>query len=184
MWIAAAAAAAAECPAQLPELAGGSRPAGAPVIVVWKGSRTSGVYRDGALVTGACWPVALAPGAPAGPKVRRGDLATPEGWFRTADRPWSQFYHALTVSYPTGADADRGLRDGLVTAAQADAIRAAHAAGRMPPMNTPLGGDILLHGGGSSADWTLGCVGYEDADIDALRALLPKDLHADLWIRP
>lgn len=157
-------------------------------IVVWKGARTAAVVKGGALAhtpTGpACWRIALAPGAPDGTKQRRGDLRTPEGWYRTSDRPWSRFPHALTVSYPGPADAERGLAEGLVTSAQAEAIRVAAAADRPPPMNTGLGGDLLLHGGGSAADWTLGCVAFEDPDIVALRALLPPDLRADVLILP
>jgi len=161
---------------------------GPATIVVWKERRRAAVYRDGALAETpqgpACWPVALAPGAPPGPKLRQGDLRTPEGWYRTSDRPWSKFYHALNISYPGAADADRGLRDGLVTVAQADAIRKAVAADQLPPDGTKLGGQLLLHGGGSSADWTLGCVGFEDEHIDALRALLPADLRTDVLLLP
>lgn len=182
MWVVAAWAAEPECPESALLLADDPRIRGSAVIVVWKGERRAAVYREGALVPGACWPVALAPGADPGPKERQGDLRTPEGWYRTSDRPTSRFYHALNVSYPGPADADRGLAAGVITAAQAARIRAAAAAGSAPPSDTGLGGLILLHGGGSSSDWTLGCVGFEDADIDALRALLPADLRTDVLL--
>jgi hypothetical protein len=175
------------CPADVSSLPADPRLQGT-AVVVWKGARAAAVYRGGVLAGTeagpACWRVALAPGAPEGAKQRQGDLRTPEGWYRTWDRPWSRFSHALTISYPGPADAERGLRDGLVTAAQAEAIRAAAAADRPPPMDTALGGLILLHGGGSAADWTLGCVAFEDADLVALRSLLPAELRSDVLILP
>jgi lipoprotein-anchoring transpeptidase ErfK/SrfK len=40
-------------------------------------------------------------------------------------------------------------------------------------MNTPLGGDIMIHGFGTARDWTWGCVALENANIKALFDLLP-----------
>lgn len=155
---------------------------GPAVIVVWKEERRLQVFAGGK--SAACFPVALAAGYVPGHKVRQGDLRTPEGWYRTSDRPWSQFYGAITVHYPRAVDADRGLAAGLIDQAQRDAIAAAERAGTAPPMNTALGGMIVVHGGGSSADWTLGCVALENADIDAVRALLPSTMATDVLILP
>ena len=157
------------------------------VVVVLKERRLGMVYRAGVLAktadgSPACWPVALASGYVPGHKQRRGDLRTPEGWYRTSDRPWSAFSHALTVHYPTPADAERGLEAGLISTEQHAGIVAAAARDRAPPMETRLGGRILLHGGGSRPDWTLGCVGFDDPDIVALRALIPASMRADLLI--
>ena len=44
----------------------------------------------------------------------------------------------------------------------------------MPPQETPLGGDIYIHGGGTGKDWTLGCVALEDEDIRALYAVVKE----------
>jgi murein L,D-transpeptidase YafK len=191
--IAVSALAAPPCPATVDELPPSSLyeaadPRLAHAVVVLKERRIALLLDDGALATTpagpACWTVALASGYVPGHKQRRGDLRTPEGWYRTSDRPWSAFRHALTVHYPSPADGDRGLAAGLVAAAERDAIAAAAVADRSPPMETRLGGQILLHGGGSGADWTLGCVAFEDEDILALRALLPRDLRADVLILP
>jgi len=84
--------------------------------------------------------------------------------------PKSSYHLSLGVSYPDAEDAARGLREGLITRGQHDAIVAAHRAGRMPPQNTKLGGLIYIHGRGSSSDWTLGCVALDDADIEELYA--------------
>lgn len=119
--------------------------------------------------------VGLAPGAdPTKDKVRQGDLATPEGDFTVVTRNDKSSYHLfLGISYPTAEDADRGLRAGLVSEAQARLIREADAAGRVPPWNTTLGGAIGIHGGGGSNDWTLGCIAVENDEIEALWDIAP-----------
>lgn len=187
------------CPASVQALppslhisAGDPRLSGDDLIVVLKGQRRMGLYSGGKLVntpTGAaCWPVALGVtmlgSYPEGPKQRQGDRKTPEGWYRTSDKPSSQFYAAIAVHYPNADDAERGLRQGLITQGQRDAIVASLARGQKPNQNTALGGEILIHGGGSFTDWTLGCVAMDDAEIDALRAQLPKGMSTDLLILP
>lgn len=108
-------------------------------------------------------------GDPEGAKQRQGDRRTPEGRLRiVTHNATSNFHRFLGISYPTAEDAERGLREGLITRAQAEAIRAAQAAGRAPPWNTALGGTVGIHGGGGEVDWTLGCVAVTDAEIDEL----------------
>lgn len=159
------------------------------LIVVLKQQRrlvlfSGGVRAEAPGHTPACWWVGLASGYVEGHKQRRGDLRTPEGWQRTSDRPWSNYYQGISVHYPSAADAERGLTAGLIDAGERDAIVDAHARGQLPPMKTRLGGQIVIHGGGGRADWTLGCVGMDDADIDALRTGLPEDVRADLLVLP
>ena len=184
------------CPPSVRELpasplfeASDARLSGPAVIVTLKEARLLAVYANGRLAEAksggpACWPVGLASGYASGHKQRQGDLRTPEGWQRTSDRPWSQFYHALTVHYPGPSDAERGLRDGLITKSQRDAILAAHRKGKLPPMNTRLGGLIAIHGGGGGSDWTLGCIALDNAHIDAMRELLPANMRTDLLVLP
>lgn len=106
---------------------------------------------------------------PAGDKEREGDGKTPEGEFRVVRRlPKSTYYKAFLIDYPDVPDAERGLRDGLISAATAAKIRDAHAADRVPPQYSALGGLIEIHGMGSKADWTLGCVALDNDAIDAL----------------
>lgn len=108
-------------------------------------------------------------GDPEGAKQRQGDRRTPEGKLRIVTRnATSNFHRFLGISYPTASDAERGLRDGLISRTQADAIRAASSAGRVPPWNTALGGTVGIHGGGGEVDWTLGCVAVTDDEIDEL----------------
>ncbi|MBX2800101.1 MAG: L,D-transpeptidase family protein [Myxococcales bacterium] len=162
---------------------------GDALIVVRKDLRRIMVYDDGALATTAdgdpaCWWMGLASGYVPGHKQRQGDLRTPEGWWRTSDRPWSRFYSAITVHYPGPADAERGLQAGLITSDQRDAIVDAHRSRLLPPMNTRLGGMIVIHGGGGRSDWTLGCVAMDDDEIDGMRTLLPKNMATDLLVLP
>jgi hypothetical protein len=173
------------CPATTADIPDGDpRLGGEDVIVVFKGERRLGLYSGGALRDGACWEIALARGYPAGHKQREGDKKTPEGWYTTSDKPGSKFYGAIAVHYPGAADAAAGEADGRITPGQRRAIDEALAAGLKPPQQTPLGGEILIHGGGAAADWTLGCVAMDNDDLDTLRAALPQGMAADVLILP
>jgi murein L,D-transpeptidase YafK len=117
---------------------------------------------------------------PTGSKRRQGDGATPEGdYYITHKNPRSNYYLSLGVSYPNITDADRGLKEGLITKAEHQAIVAAIHAGTKPPQNTGLGGDIFIHGGGTGKlfglvrDWTLGCVALENGEIKELFETVP-----------
>lgn len=110
-------------------------------------------------------------------KVQRGSDWEPDHW-RTPDgtffvvrkNPNSQFYKAFVLNYPTAKDADRGLRQRLISASQHRAIVRAEENFESPPMNTALGGLIEIHGRGTGAgsNWTQGCVAVRDAEMDEL----------------
>lgn len=62
-------------------------------------------------------------------KEQRGSLQSPDHWrtpegvfFVTGKNPRSQFYKALVLNYPTAEDAARGLRSGIISRAEHDAI--------------------------------------------------------------
>jgi murein L,D-transpeptidase YafK len=111
---------------------------------------------------------------PIGTKIKQGDGATPEGeYYLTHKNPKSNYYLSLGISYPNVKDAQSGLQRKLISPAQHDAIVAAIQTQAKPPQNTKLGGDIFIHGGGNSSDWTLGCVALENKDIKELFDLLP-----------
>lgn len=112
-------------------------------------------------------------------KVRQGSTANPDDWrtpegtfFVVKKNPYSRFYKALVVNYPTAEDARRGLRQGLISKRQHDAIVRAENDFTMPPMNTALGGMIEIHGDGTGAgsNWTQGCVAVHNSHIDKLWA--------------
>jgi len=142
-----------------------------PRIVVFKGKRHLELYSNGALVR--VYKVGLGLN-PVPDKQRQGDRATPEGDFYVFTKnERSAFYLSLGVSYPNVEDAERGLRDGLISRAQRDAIVRAIRRKATPPQNTALGGDIYIHGNGASSDWTWGCVALENEDIRELFGAVP-----------
>jgi lipoprotein-anchoring transpeptidase ErfK/SrfK len=158
-------------PAPTPQPAPLKLPLVAPRIVVSKSRRRLELYADGHVVR--TYTVALGL-SPTDDKERQGDRRTPEGDFYVCmknDR--SQFYLSLGLSYPNEEDAARGLRDGLITKAQHAAIVRAIQHKQKPPWNTPLGGEVMLHGGGTGTDWTWGCVALANPDIKELFDAIP-----------
>jgi murein L,D-transpeptidase YafK len=122
-------------------------------------------------------------GRPVGTKRREGDRRTPEGvYYVCTKNARSRYCRALGISYPGIADARRGLREGAIDEAQHDAIVRAIEAGARPPWDTPLGGEIMVHGDGAGRDWTLGCIALENDDILELFDAVP--LGTPVEIRP
>src|SRR5437879_1204234 len=137
-----------------------------PRIVVLKSKRELKLYSDGSLVR--TYKVGLGLN-PVDDKKRQGDRATPEGEFYIFTKNnKSAYYLSLGLSYPNNEDAERGLRDGLISRTQHDAIVKAIKRKTAPPQNTELGGDIYIHGNGASSDWTWGCVALENENIREL----------------
>ena len=113
--------------------------------------------------------------APEGDKVRQGDGRTPEGEFYVCMKNEKiRFYLSLGLSYPDEAAARRGFGEGLITREQRDRIVSAAREKRCPPWDTPLGGEIMIHGGGVVEDWTLGCVALENEHIKELFDAVPR----------
>ena len=137
-----------------------------PRIVVYKTARKLELYSDKTLVRS--YRIGLGFN-PVSDKQREGDGATPEGDFYVfVKNNKSAYYLSLGVSYPNVEDAERGLRDGLITRAQYNSIVDAHRRKAAPPQYTKLGGLIYIHGNGASRDWTLGCVALENEDMKEL----------------
>ncbi len=112
--------------------------------------------------------------APVGDKEKQGDGKTPEGEFYIFTKnPKSSYYLSLGISYPSTDDAERGLRDKLITKKQRDEIVKAVKNKKTPLQNTKLGGEIYIHGNGSSSDWTLGCIALENAEMKELFDAIP-----------
>lgn len=159
------------------------------LIVVIKSSRRVMLFSDGDLRHDRpgnqpdCWWTGLG-WNPTFDKKAEGDGRTPEGWFRTSDKPWSSFYGAIHVSYPSERHAKQALTQGRISQSTYKKIAQAQKAGAIPPQKTPLGGDILLHGGGSTSDWTAGCMALTNHDIDELRELLPTGMKTRILILP
>ncbi|HYY99567.1 MAG TPA: L,D-transpeptidase [Pyrinomonadaceae bacterium] len=146
-------------------------PLAEPRIVVEKAARRLTLYSGGERVR--VFRVALG-FEPAGDKARQGDGRTPEGDFYVCMKnDKSKFYLSLGLSYPNAEDAERGLRDGLITRAQHKRIVNAVERGAKPPWDTALGGEIFIHGGGTASDWTWGCVALENEEVKELFDSVP-----------
>ena len=142
-----------------------------PRIEVFKAKRQLLLYDGEKLVK--TYPVALGSN-PVPAKERQGDRATPEGtYFICLKNPQSQYHLSLAISYPGPADAKRGLKANLISKQEYQAILKADADRKPPPWNTKLGGEVFVHGRGSSPDWTWGCVALDDVDIEELYRLVP-----------
>jgi murein L,D-transpeptidase YafK len=142
-----------------------------PRIVVTKAKRLLRLYSAGKVVRTYRVGLGL---SPIEDKIKAGDRRTPEGDFYICMKnARSQFYLSLELSYPNHKDADRGLRDGLITRGQYSQIVKALNRRGVPPQNTRLGGELFIHGNGSQSDWTWGCVALDDKDIRELFAAVP-----------
>lgn len=122
-------------------------------IVVIKHIREMYVYRNRVLLK--IYRIALGD-APAGHKHFQGDEKTPEGLYKIDGKnPNSICHKNLGISYPNDADRAYAAKHGQ-----------------------PTGGDIKIHGlpngqgyigkGHLLSDWTNGCVGITDEEIDEL----------------
>jgi uncharacterized protein YijF (DUF1287 family) len=153
-------------------------------IKVWKRERKLFLV-EGEAVT-KTFRIALGAKNPTGQKAKLGDGATPEGRFYLAEldgSPEAGRYGArsMRLSYPSAADARRGLHDGLIDKATYLSIVKAVRMGDVPPQHSPLGGSIRIHGGGSQRDWTLGCIALDDADAITLFDAVRKGTRIDVY---
>jgi murein L,D-transpeptidase YafK len=143
------------------------------MIAVKKRDRNLIAFCEGGAVVEL--PVALGRGS-RGPKRLVGDERTPEGRYQISGPPRrSRFHVFLPIDYPSISDAELALAEGRVSELDYHRILDAHAHRLPPPADTALGGYIGIHGEGTrwrgesrDLDWTFGCVGLSDADIEFL----------------
>lgn len=111
-----------------------------------------------------------------GAKSVKNDMKTPEGEYRvTGPARASRFHRFIPIDYPSRADAERARQEGRLSSVEYRRILDSHERGVAPPGDTALGGGLGLHGEGEKwrdisedLDWTLGCLGLSDADIEFL----------------
>ena len=97
--------------------------------------------------------------SPIGHKTASGDGKTPEGhYFVCLMRENGKFGPSLGVSYPGLEDAENAINEGRLDPALLPLFAAAEENKTRPPWGTALGGEICIHGGGDSSDWTAGCI--------------------------
>lgn len=135
-------------------------------MIIYKGERCLELIGDGELI--GKFRIGLG-GNAEGDKLKEGDQRTPEGSYYIAVRnPNSSYTLSMGLSYPNIEDAERGLEEGIIDEAEFKRIKKAIDSGRRPPWDTAMGGEIFIHGSGSSSDWTLGCIALDDEDIRIL----------------
>ena len=140
-------------------------------ILIEKSKRLLTLIREDAIPLS--FPIVLGK-CPEGHKLREGDFRTPEGEYYICTRNENSKYHlALGLSYPNPSDADAALERGEITVSQHESILSAHTDGKRPPWDTPLGGFIMIHGGGIASDWTAGCIALENKNVETLFSLCP-----------
>ena len=141
-------------------------PLKAPKIVIKKAKKKLFLYSEEKLLR--TYPVKLGFN-PVGDKIRQGDKRTPEGsYYICMKNPRSKYHLSLGLSYPSIEDAERGLEQKLITKSDHDRIIERISKKSIPPWDTPLGGEIFIHGGGETWDWTYGCVALCNKDIEEL----------------
>lgn len=133
---------------------------------IYKGNRTLELWRDQDLI--GEYRIGLG-FDPVGHKEKEGDGKTPEGSYYVCSRnSKSKFYLSLGLSYPSIPDAERGLASNMISQSQHDNIATSINEGKMPPWNTSLGGEIMVHGSGGNSDWTRGCIAVDNDIMDIL----------------
>ena len=111
-----------------------------------------------------------------------GDKKTPLGEYRIG---WvnenSKFHRFLGLTYPNTDNAKRAFRDGMIGEDTFRSIMKAEMEEGVPPQNTPLGGQIGIHGLGAAdreihelIDWTSGCIALTNEEIDRLSKWIRK----------
>lgn len=131
-------------------------------IHVKKSTHTLELFADKALVK--TYKIAIGPGG-AGYKQRQGDMVTPVGRYFVGQAIPSQFHLFMWVSYPNEADKKR--------------FETLKADGKLPNGAT-IGGDIGIHGGGSSRDWTAGCIALENSEIEEVARMTKPGATVDI----
>lgn len=143
-----------------------------PRIYIYKEKRRLYVLQSNVLVRD--YPIGLG-SRPKGDKKRKTDGKTPEGEFRIcAKDPSTPHSEALLLSYPSVDSAEKALSQKLIGPVDYREILTANEKNLPPPEDTPLGGDIFIHGGGAHTDWTDGSIALYDSDMKELFAIASK----------
>lgn len=107
---------------------------------------------------------------------RQGDKKTPLGEFRIAwVNPNSRFHLFFGLNFPTAEYASDAFSQGLISSETYAQIEYAGYQQLPPPQNTPLGGNIGIHGVGKGdvtihkrLNWTEGCIALSNKQIEKL----------------
>lgn len=146
-----------------------------PWVLVDTRALTLTVFSAGNHVLARFYNIAIGSGGVA-EMHHRGDETTPRGIFHVAwiDRH-SRFTTFYGLDYPSARIARRAYAEGTISQVERDAILQALRQHRTPPQNTPLGGQLGIHGLGGgrpgvqqAVNWTDGCVALSNRDLRRL----------------
>jgi len=127
-------------------------------IVVEKSARTMTLMQGAKVLK--TYKVALSR-KPVGAKEREGDHKVPEGEYVVDSKnSHSRFHLALHISYPNDADRQRAHKQGK------------HLGSLIAIHGTP---DFIerMQDAGEHPDWTAGCIGVRNSEIEEIYALVP-----------
>lgn len=148
-------------------------------IKVYKSERLLELYEGDKLI--GRFKIALGTNA-IGDKEKEGDKKTPEGEYYICTRnDKSKYTLSLGISYPNIKDAQNGLNEKLIDKSTFNDISQAINNKKRPPWNTTLGGEIMIHGGGNSKDWTWGCIALSDEDIRIIWDYVPNGTSISIY---
>lgn len=113
------------------------------------------------------YPISLG-GNPTNRKFCYDRLSTPEGLYRIINlQPRATFYRAYDIDYPNEVDELRH--------------RLSREAGLIEK-SRPIGGEIQIHGDGIQGNWTHGCMGLRNQDMDELFSKSQLDEGVEVFI--
>ena len=149
-------------------------PAAEPWILVDTKRHTLSVFRDEKLVD-RFHNIAIGRGGFTADRMR-GDGTTPLGTFQIDRiRPSSRFVTFFRIDFPRPEHAQRAFDAGRIDSRDYRRILAAFERDRSPPQDTPLGGQLGIHGLGAAhervhgaLDWTQGCIALTNTQIKRL----------------
>lgn len=154
--------------------ASAGKPVSDPSIVVDTSTHTLSVFRDGRMVD-RFDNVAIGRGGFSSDRMR-GDGTTPLGTFHIDRVNFnSRFRYFFGIDYPRPEHARRAFDAGLIDVEDYGRILMAFERKKSPPQDTPLGGQIGIHGLGAGDkrihegfDWTQGCIALTNEQVARL----------------
>lgn len=159
-------------------------------IVIDKSDHRLFLYQGDELIR--VYPVAIS-GRGLGARSRYDDYLTPEGEFRIASMQYASNFGPRQMLLETsaqaiadyraqyGEEAEALLREWESTHGPLDTIWEVYDYNEAHP-GREIWHDILIHGGGSDRDWTLGCIALDNDDILELFSLLQRSRYRGIGV--
>jgi len=172
--------------ASLPGSVSAGMPQADPWILVDAEGQTLSVFRGDELID-RFDDIAIGRGGVSSNRTR-GDGTTPSGTFHIDRiRPSSRFVLFFGIDFPRPEHARRALDGGRIDDRDYRRIIAAFERNESPPQDTPLGGQLGIHGLGTadetvhqSLNWTQGCIALTNAQIKRLSKWVYRGMRVEI----